>query len=312
MFYPPSLDNKTVFVTGGTGSIGSQVVRDLLTEGAKVVVYSRDQNKQFSQGMASSSKRVTYLNGDICDYPLTFRSLTGADLVVHCAASKHVAACEENPDSAIKINVEGTRNVLMACMARGVKKFLLLSSDKAVHPACVMGTTKFLAERLTLEFGRYFPCSVVRLGNVFGSSGSVVEVFRDRIKNKLPLIVKDPSASRYFVTRREAGGFIVDCLKRMEGGEIFLKQMKHCRISQIAQVIAEPGYPIAGGNGLEQGEKANEALFSNDEMPYVQSHGTYFVFSKKNSPRATPSEWERLPGECFSNDEIKDMLKGAL
>jgi FlaA1/EpsC-like NDP-sugar epimerase len=296
------LDNKEILVTGGTGTIGSQVVRRLLEEGARVTVFSRDQNKQFKLDHELASKRVTYVNGDICDYDLVLRAMVGCEYVVHCAASKHVPLCETNADSAIKNNVEGTRNVLRACLRNNVKKFLMLSTDKSVNPTSVMGATKFLAERLTLEFGEMFPCSIVRLGNVFASNGSVVPTFMDRIKNKLPLIVTNANAVRYFMTQKECGTFIVDMLCDMKGGEVFIKKMKVMTIQQLAENMTEPGYTITYTN-LTPGEKLKESLLTQDETAKAFDAGGYIVL---NSGKTGLCD-HRV--EFFKDEEIQAMLK---
>lgn len=301
-----SLDGRTVFVSGGTGTIGQRVVMECLTEGAKVIVYSRDQNKQFKMNYDFGSKRVTFKNGDICDLSLLERAMQGADYVVHCAASKHVPLCEQNTDSAIKVNVEGTRNMLEACKRNGVEKFLLLSTDKAVNPTSVMGVTKFLAERLTLEFNSVFPCSVVRLGNVFGSNGSVVPTFLDRIKNGLPLIVNSEIATRYFISPRDIGEFIVRKLKEMNGNEIFIKKMKVMTIMQLATAMKpRDDYEIRIGK-LTPGEKVKETLITQDEAIHAWDEGDHIVVSKD-------IEGQKLCDhsvEFFKPEEIRNMLRG--
>lgn len=300
-----SLDNKIVLVTGGTGSVGYQVVRELLQRGASVIVYSRDQNKQQKMKYEISSKRVTYRNGDICDPQILFRTMKNVDMVIHCAASKHVPLCETNADSAIKINVEGTRNVLVAAQQRGVKSCLLLSTDKAVYPSCVMGVTKLLAERLFLEFNQNMPCAIVRLGNVFASNGSVVPMFQDRIKNKLPLMVNDPEAERYFISKREAGSFIVESLERMQGGEIFIKKMKKLTIIGLAEAMRPTvEYPILIGEP-SQGEKKFENLFTNDERWMMDEFSDRFIIDHKK--RLKPVDFTP---EFFSTPEIYELLKG--
>lgn len=300
-----SLDNKTVMVTGGTGSIGSQVVKELLQEGANVIVYSRDQNKQFKMNYSFASKRVTFKNGDICDQSLLMRAMKNVDVVIHCAASKHVGLCEQNADSAIKVNVEGTRNCLQVSLQRGVNRFILLSTDKAVNPTSVMGSTKFLAERLTMEFAKSFPCSIVRLGNVFGSNGSVVEIFKDRIANKLPIIVNDSEAMRFCLTIKEAGQFIVDRVKEMNGEEIFIKRMKYLKIGQLAECMAPVGYAIASGT-LSHAEKKIEALCTDGERYFSHPHDKDFfeINSTRREDSFDPIFYQ------FTNDEINQMLKG--
>lgn len=297
------LDNKRVFVTGGTGTIGSQVVRRLLEEGAYVTVYSRDQNKQFKMNYDLESKRVKFVNGDILDYNILSRSMVGSQYVIHCAASKHVPLCENNVDSAIKNNIEGTRNVLIAALHNKIKRYLQLSTDKAVVPTSVMGATKFLAERLALEFNQLFPCSIVRLGNVFASNGSVVPTFKDRIKHNLPVIVNNPNAVRYFISQKDCGEFIVNRLMDMKGGEIFIKKMKVMTIQKLAEcMVPNVGYPINTGT-LTPGEKIKEALVTPDEAKGAFDRGDYIVLNSGEKNQCDPRV------EFFTDDEIYQMLK---
>jgi len=296
--------NKKIFVTGGTGTIGSEVVRRLLSEGAVVTVYSRDQNKQFKMNHDLENENLTFINGDICDREILKRNLVDHWAVVHCAASKHVPLCEQNPDSAVKINVEGTRNVLLTAQESGVKRLLLLSTDKAANPTSVMGATKLLAERLCLEFNKSFPCSVVRLGNVFASNGSVVPTFQDRIKKGLPLDVYHPTAVRYFCTIQEIGAFIVERLKDMTGGEIFVKKMKCMTIAQLAECMRPTeDYPIRV-TSLTRGEKVKEQLITQDESKLADERDGYVVIKEKGKPPSPEVQF-------FTNDEIKEMLRSV-
>jgi UDP-N-acetylglucosamine 4,6-dehydratase/5-epimerase len=302
-----SLDNKIVLVTGGTGSVGNLVVRELLQRGASVVVYSRDQNKQHKMKYDVASRRVVYKQGDICDPQILSRAMKGVEMVIHCAAAKHVPLCETNPDSAIKTNVEGTRNVLVAALQRGVKKCLMLSTDKAVNPSSVMGATKLLAERLFLEFSECMPSAIVRLGNVFASSGSVVPMFQARIKDKLPLIVNDPSAERFFISQKEAARFIVESLENMQGGEVFVKKMKLANIMELAKVVSPAvDYPIRIGQP-SQGEKTLEHLFTQQERWMMEEKQGHFVIDRK--PRTAPIP-EYKP-DYLTTQELQQMLKGA-
>jgi len=301
-----NLDCKTVLVTGGTGTVGSVVVSELLTEGAYVRVYSRDQNKQFKMNYKHASSRVTFLNGDITDRDVLSRAVKGVDFVIHCAAAKHVPLCETNADTSIKINVEGTRNVLSKSQRWGVKRFILLSTDKAVNPASVMGATKFLAERLTLEYSKMFPCSVVRLGNVFASNGSVVPTFMDRIKFGLPLVVNNPAAVRYFISKKEAGKFIVDRLKDMDSGDIYIKKMKVMTIMALAEAMRpSPGYEIRTGE-LTQGEKVKENLITQDETKRAVDCGEYITISREQMSVGLVNPEVQF----FEAAEIEAMLKG--
>lgn len=303
------IDNKVILVTGGTGSIGHQVTRSLLQRGAKVIVYSRDQNKQYYMNNEIASKRVIYRNGDICDTQILFRTMKDVDAVIHCAALKHLPICETNPDNAIKVNIEGTRNVLVAALQRGVKKCLILSTDKAVYPTSVMGVTKLLAERLCLEFNGHLSCAIVRLGNVFASSGSVVPTFQDRIKNNLPININDPEAMRYFITKKEAGEFIVESLISMSGGEIFIKKMKYLKILQLAEIMRPTvEYPITISEALP-GEKRLESLFTSEEEKSLENlKDSYVLYPSRKTFNGYSTIDEP---QQFTNQEVSDMLKGV-
>lgn len=301
-----NLDGKTVLVTGGTGTVGSVVVSTLLSECAKVKVFSRDQNKQFKMNYKHASKRIEFVNGDICDSSILSRAVKGSDCVVHCAAAKHVPLCESNADTAIKVNVEGTRNVLNECARWGVERFIMLSTDKAVNPTSVMGATKFLAERLTLEYSKILKCAVVRLGNVFASNGSVVPTFLDRIKYKLPIVVNNPSAVRYFIAKRDAGKFIVDRLKDMENGDIYIKKMKVMTIMALAEAMKpDVGYEVRIGE-LSQGEKIKEMLITQEESRRALDCGDYITVS----PAQLSVEVINPKVEFFTKEEILELLRG--
>lgn len=300
-----NLSGKNVFVTGGTGTIGYQVVRELLSEGAYVTVYSRNQNSQFKMAYEISSPRVTYINGDICDYELLERSMRGSVYVIHCAASKHLGLCEKNVESAVNINVNGTRNVLRASVKNGVSRFLLLSTDKSVNPTSVMGASKFMAERITLEYSKSISASVVRLGNVFASSGSVVPLFRDQIKNNLPLTVHDSRTNRFFITKKEIGEFIVARLRDMSGGEVFIKKMRVMSIRDLAECIAPIGHDIRYKE-LPEGEKVEEHLFTSDEASRVIDLGEYIKITEDKQMVKF-----NLETESYTREEIHTMLRGA-
>lgn len=302
-----SLDNKKVFVTGGTGTIGSQVVNQLLSQGALVTVYSRDQNKQFEMHYALGSNRVHFVNGCIEDKDILYRAMREHDYVIHAAASKHVPGCEKNVDSAIKINVEGTRNVLEMARHAKIKKVLFVSTDKAVYPTSVMGATKFLAERLVLEFNPTLCASVVRLGNVFGSQGSVIPTLYGQIERRLPLILNDPDAVRYFISQKNAGEFVVNRLIEMKGKEVFVPKMKKMMINDIVEAIKpSPDYPVSVRQ-LGWGEKLDEELFMAFELKSVHALPDYFMINGKEPNEPYYPEFHKPA--FYTRTEIKKMLK---
>ena len=302
---------KIVFVTGGTGTIGQSVVDELVKLGAIVRIYSRDQNKQFVMANRLKSVSLKFINGDICDLDLLLRSMKGSDYVVHCAASKHVPLCETNVDSSIKINVEGTRNVLLAATRNSVKKFLQLSTDKAVNPVSVMGMTKALAERLVLEFNSEFASSCVRLGNVFASNGSVIPTFRENIKRNEPLVVNNPDASRFFLTQQACSKFIVSSLSLMKGGEIFIPKMKWLMIDDLAKTMRpSEKYPIVYRDMLF-GEKLDESLFSEKELNFIYECSDYWVI-RYGSPSLNTlsySDVHKNKSWKYTQVEIRELLE---
>jgi len=282
------------------------VVKNLLTEGAYVTIYSRDQNKQFKMNDEFSSKRITYINGDICDWANLHRSMAKHTIAVHCAASKHVPLCEKNVYSAVFVNVIGTQQVLEGAFLHKYEKVLLLSTDKAVDPVSVMGCTKFLAERLALEYNRVIPVSIVRLGNVFASNGSVVPTFMSRINQGLPLVVKNEKSVRYFITKLEVGEFIVKSLKEMNGNEIFIKNMKVMEIMKLAKAMCPVGHELKVEE-LTRGEKIKERLLTQEEAQRVVSKDGYYVIGKDK--RKDDQKFESLKVEFYTDEEIKGMLK---
>jgi FlaA1/EpsC-like NDP-sugar epimerase len=286
---------KRILVTGATGSIGSEVVRQLLRYEPKAVcLFSRDEHKQylFQQELGDRpSKDVRYLLGDIRDYPRLLRALEDVDCVFHCAAYKHVPFCEYNSFEAVKTNVVGTQNIIEAALARGVEKVLLISTDKAAHPSNVMGATKLLAERLMISAmhakgGHRTMFGSVRFGNVLASRGSVIPLFLRQIRAGGPVTITHPDMVRFFMSIPEAVSLTFRAMERMAGGELFILKMPIVRLGDLVDVLVDEFAPKFGHNpasikrkivGVRPGEKMHEVLMTDEEAQFSQEEKEMFI-----------------------------------
>jgi UDP-N-acetylglucosamine 4,6-dehydratase/5-epimerase len=273
--------DKNILVTGGTGSIGSEIVRRLLESGPKVVrVISNDENSLFSlQQELKNPTDVRFLVGDIRDKGRMRKAVEGIDFIFHAAALKHVPMCEYNPFEAVKTNALGTQNLIEVALEEKVSKFITISTDKAVNPVNVMGATKLLAERLTISANYYkgaretvFAC--VRFGNVLDSRGSVVPLFQEQIKNGGPLTITDPEMTRFVMTLPRATALVLKAAEIARGGEIFIFKMSALRIGDLAEAMVEQLAPRYGYDpekikievtGKRAGERSQEELITEEE-----------------------------------------------
>lgn len=287
-----SFKNKTALVTGGTGSIGSEIVGELLKSGARQVrIYSRDETKQFELAhRLNGDPRLRFLIGDIRDKERLEMGMEEVNVVFHAAALKHVVSCESNPFEAVKTNVEGTQNVIACAFKNGVEKVVSISTDKAADPTNVMGCTKLLAERLVLSSFFYKGkkktkfCSV-RFGNVLGSRGSVIPLFIRQIKTGGPVTVTDPDMSRFFMSIHQAVELIFRAHNLMKGHEIFILKMPVATIGALADSVIEimrernkklkkiPIHII----GKKAGERQHEKLLTLDESGTALERDDMFI-----------------------------------
>ncbi|MEO6777435.1 MAG: UDP-N-acetylglucosamine 4,6-dehydratase (inverting) [Kofleriaceae bacterium] len=262
------LDGKTVLVTGGTGSFGRAFVDKALTSKAKkVIVFSRDEQKHYNLERVLKDKRVRFFVGDIRDRDRLQTALRDVDIVVHAAAMKHVPICEYNPIEAVQTNVNGARNLIEAAMANGVERVIALSTDKAVSPANLYGATKLCMEKLLTAANAYAGdratrFSLVRYGNVMGSAGSVIPLFRNQIKSG-KLTITDARMTRFWIEMDEAVALVLRGLELMTGGEIFIPKLPTSDIETLAEAVA-PGTPRTVV-GIRPGEKLHETLISSEE-----------------------------------------------
>lgn len=311
-------DNKTVLITGGTGSFGKNFIRILQRNyhPKKIIVFSRDELKQHRmRGDGFDQENMRYFIGNVRDLSRLRRAMDGVNIVVHAAALKQVPACEYNPMEAVKTNILGTRNVIEAALDVGVEKVLSLSTDKAVNPINLYGATKLSAEKLVVQSnayagGRKTRFSCVRYGNVVGSRGSVVPIFLRQREEGNKLTVTDKRMTRFWITIEQAVNFVIQAIEKMQGGEVFVPKIPSLRIMDLAQAIA----PDAEIDiiGIRPGEKLHEVLISRDESRttieledmYVVQPVEAFWFG---------GEWEKIgepleDGYKYSSDRNQNWL----
>jgi UDP-N-acetylglucosamine 4,6-dehydratase/5-epimerase len=263
-------NNKVVMVTGGTGSFGKQFIDIMLKEyhPAKMIVFSRDELKQHEMRVGGfDHPNLRFFIGDVRDQERLRRAMHGVDIVVHAAALKQVPACEYNPMEAIKTNILGSSNVIEAALDASIEQVLALSTDKAVNPVNLYGTTKLAAEKLFIQSNAYaagtatrFSC--VRYGNVVGSRGSVIPIFIQQ-RNNGKLTITDARMTRFWLTLEKGVRFVIRCIEQMIGGEVFVPKIPSTRIIDLAQVIApDAELKIVG---IRPGEKLHEVLIHEDE-----------------------------------------------
>lgn len=274
------LKNKTVLVTGGTGSFGKKFIQKALTLGVKkIIVFSRDELKQYEMKQEFHDERIRFFIGDVRDKDRLYRAFDGVDIVIHAAAMKHVDACEYNPFEAVKTNIHGAQNVIEAAIDCKVEKVIALSTDKACSPVNLYGATKLASDKLFVSANAYVgdkktSFSVVRYGNVAGSRGSVVPFFK-KIKVTGTLPITDERMTRFWITLDQGVQFVLDNLERMHGGEIFVPKIPSMRVIDLAKAIApECEIEIVG---IRPGEKLHEAMIMEDDARHTVEFDTYYV-----------------------------------
>jgi UDP-N-acetylglucosamine 4,6-dehydratase/5-epimerase len=277
-----NLKGKSLLVTGGTGSFGQKFV-DLVLRLApdidRLIVFSRDELKQHDMALRLKDPRVRFFIGDVRDVQRLQRAFNGVDYVVHAAALKQVPACEYNPLEAVKTNIGGAENIINAAIDRGVKRVLALSTDKAVNPVNLYGATKLCAEKLFVQANAYaglgdtrFAC--VRYGNVVGSRGSVIPIFLQQ-REKGVITITDKRMTRFWITLDQGAAFVMHCLERMHGGEVFVPKIPSMNILDLADALA-PGCQTEI-TGIRPGEKLHEVLVSSDEARHALELPEMFV-----------------------------------
>lgn len=276
-------NNQSILITGGTGSFGKKFIRILLDRYTpkRVVVFSRDELKQFEMQQEFSHPSLRYFIGDVRDEARLVKAMQGINYVIHAAALKQVPAAEYNPMECIKTNVNGAQNVIMAAIANEVKKVIALSTDKAANPINLYGATKLCSDKLftaanNLVGDRPIRFSVVRYGNVVGSRGSVVPFFKNLIKqgaSELP--ITDARMTRFWLRLEDGVEFVLKSFERMQGGETFIPKIPSMRIMDLAEAIA-PGVPTRI-IGIRPGEKLHEIMCPSDSYYETLEFADHFV-----------------------------------
>ncbi len=274
------LDNKTVLVTGGTGSFGKKFVKQALKLNVKkIIIFSRDELKQYEMRQQFHDERIRFFIGDVRDKERLDRAFDGVDIVVHAAAMKHVDACEYNPFEAIKTNIHGAQNIIEAAIDCGVENVIALSTDKACSPVNLYGATKLASDKLFVAANSYVGSkktgfSVVRYGNVAGSRGSVVPFFK-KVRATGTIPVTDPRMTRFWITLDQGVQFVIDSLERMHGGEIFVPKIPSMKVMDLAKAIApDCDVEIVG---IRPGEKLHEAMIMEDDARHTVEFDDHYV-----------------------------------
>ncbi|WP_417454773.1 UDP-N-acetylglucosamine 4,6-dehydratase (inverting) [Kiloniella sp.] len=294
-------NGKSILVTGGTGSFGKVFISKLLKDHSpkRLIVFSRDELKQFEMAQDISHPNLRYFLGDIRDEARLERAFKGVDYVIHAAALKQVPAAEYNPIECIKTNVLGAENIINAAINTGVQKVIALSTDKAVNPLNLYGATKLCSDKLFVAANHLSDIggtrfSVVRYGNVIGSRGSVIPFFKEKAKEGV-LPITDPRMTRFWITLDSGVKFVIDSAERMRGGEIFVPKIPSMKITDLASAIdPECKQEIVG---IRPGEKLHEMMIPKDEARNTLEFKDHFVIK----PQST--FWDYDPSPVFNEEK---------
>lgn len=284
------LDNKTLLITGGTGSFGNTVLNRFLdTSIRRIVIFSRDEKKQEDMRVALRSPKVQFCIGDVRDYSSISQAMRGVDYVFHAAALKQVPSCEFFPMEAVRTNVLGTENVINAAIEHGVDRVVLLSTDKAVYPINAMGISKALAEKLLVAKARTQPegdtvLCATRYGNVMASRGSVIPLFVEKIKSGQPLTVTDLKMTRFLMSLEDSVDLVLHAFEHGQQGDIFVQKAPASTIEDLATALTQMfgGHSAIQIIGTRHGEKLYESLVSREEMAKAEDRGRYYRIPADN------------------------------
>ena len=314
------LNNKTILITGGTGSFGHHFVNYVLGryQPKKIIIYSRDEFKQFNMQNAYKEYNdiLRFFIGDVRDKDRIARALNGVDYVIHAAALKQVPACEYNPIEAIKTNINGACNVIDACLDKGVKKVVALSTDKAVSPINLYGSTKMVSDKLFAAANAYSGAdgtkfAVVRYGNVAGSRGSVIPYFQSIIDNggnELP--ITDYRMTRFWISLEEGVRLVVKALEESRGGETFISKIPSFKVTDLAQAML-PGCKMPEV-GIREGEKLHEVMVSAEDSMRTYEYDKHYIIYPNydwwNRNKMIPGGKLVEPGFVYSSETNKEWM----
>ena len=296
------LNNKIILITGGTGSFGEKFIKTVLNNYklGKLIVYSRDELKQYEMQKTwpeNGPVPIRYFIGDVRDYHRLKMAMTDVDIVIHAAALKQVPTAEYNPFEAVKTNIIGGQNVIDSAMAQGVKKVIALSTDKAAAPINLYGATKLTSDKLFIAANNYkgwhdIKFSVVRYGNVMGSRGSVIPFFIEK-KKTCVISITDERMTRFNITLKKGVDFVLQCLEKMWGGELFVPKIPSYRILDVAEAVnCECKHEIVG---IRPGEKLHEEMITQTDAMNTVEFDDYFAIT----PNSEYLSWDK---ESFVNE----------
>ncbi len=314
------LNNKSILITGGTGSFGNAFTSYILEnyDPKKIIIYSRDEFKQLNMRdkFKKYDSKLRFFIGDVRDRDRLARALEGVDYCVHAAALKQVPACEYNPAEAIKTNINGAQNLIDACLDAGVKKVVALSTDKAVNPVNLYGGTKLVSDKLFIAANAYAGSkdicfSIVRYGNVAGSRGSVIPIFHNIIENggtELP--VTDFRMTRFWISLQQGVELVIKALEEAKGGETFISKIPSFKVTDLAEAML-PGCKMQEV-GIRVGEKLHEIMVAVENAPNTYEYDKYFIVYPQmvwsESRRAVPTG-KRVPeGFSYSSGNNTEWL----
>ena len=324
------LDNKTILITGGTGSFGHHFVDYVLAhyQPKKIIIYSRDEFKQFNMQVAYKDhlKTLRFFIGDVRDKERLTRALHGVDYVIHAAALKQVPACEYNPIEAIKTNINGAVNLIDACLDTGVKKVVALSTDKSVSPINLYGSTKMVSDKLFAAANAYSGAdgtrfAVVRYGNVAGSRGSVIPFFQNIIdQGGVSLPITDYRMTRFWISLEEGVKLVIKALEEARGGETFISKIPSFKITDLAQAML-PGCDMPEV-GIREGEKLHEVMVPAEDSARTYEYDKHYIiypnYNWWNADALIPGGKLVEPGFVYSSgnntewltvEQIRELLK---
>lgn len=327
--------NKTIFITGGTGSFGKFFTLEALKKGAKkIIIFSRDEDKQYSMqfDFRKFSSKLEFIIGDVRDRSSLKRAVNGAgiDIFVHAAALKQIPSTEYNILEAVKTNVLGAQNVVDIAIEAEIPKIIGVTTDKVVEPVNAYGMTKALQEKIFIlgnksarEGKSKFAC--VRYGNVVNSRGSIIPLFMKQLKADAPLTITHKDMTRFILTLKEASNLVFSALDKMKGGEVFVPKIKPLKLMDLAEAMIEefkPVHPKIVEIGIRPGEKIHETLISAPEWNYTKDRGSFYIIYPQISIRGIGFNYDvvtkqKTKASKYSSDqepfltkkEIKNILR---